>query len=391
MPHSVVRLTFALLCFCLSLSDLALVSAAEETPMPAPVPVFVSGAGGNHTYRIPAIVISQKGTLLAFCEARRNGLSDAGDIATVLRRSTDLGRTWESLRVVAEDKGHTLGNPCPVVDRDTGIIWLLLTRNLGEDREPQIEQGTSREPRTVWITHSSNDGVSWTVPENISAVARESSWTWYGTGPGNGIQLADGRLVIPSYHTPAGGRVQRSHVLVSDDHGANWKIGGIVGENTGESAVAELADGTLVMSSRPHPRATGKRAISRSSDGGATWTKPQSEAALPDPGCQGSLLRWMAPIADNDESQDSDENTARIRLLHCNVPGPKRENLTVRLSDDGGRTWPLSRVVVPGPAAYACLVQLPDGSVGCLCERGEKLAYETVSFLRFGMDWLRSP
>ncbi|NQT13270.1 MAG: exo-alpha-sialidase, partial [Planctomycetes bacterium] len=145
--------------------------------------VFASGREGYHTFRIPAIVVSGKGTLLAFCEGRRKSGSDSGDIDTVLKRSFDGGKTWGPLQLVWDDGPHTCGNSCPVVDRDTGTIWLHLTRNDGRDHQKAIDAGTSREPRTAWITSTTDDGATWRKPVNISPAVRKPDWRWYGTGP----------------------------------------------------------------------------------------------------------------------------------------------------------------------------------------------------------------
>src|SRR5437016_2492805 len=106
-------------------------------PAPEQVDVFISGKDGYHTYRIPAVIVTPRGTVLAFCEGRKNGRGDSGDIDLMLKRSFDGGTTWKENQVVADEGTDTVGNPCPVIDRSTGTIWLLLTRNLGSDTEAQ--------------------------------------------------------------------------------------------------------------------------------------------------------------------------------------------------------------------------------------------------------------
>ncbi|MFH1730966.1 MAG: sialidase family protein, partial [Planctomycetota bacterium] len=148
------------------------------------VDLFTSGGGGYHTYRIPAIVLTRDNTLLAFCEGRKNGGGDAGDIDLMLRRSTDNGETWEEMQLVHEEGDGapiTIGNPCPVVDRDTGTVWLPFCRN--NDR--------------VFVTRSTDDGKTWAEPLEITRDVKKPEWEWYATGPGHGIQLAGGRMVIP--------------------------------------------------------------------------------------------------------------------------------------------------------------------------------------------------
>ena len=167
------------------------------------VPVFREGEGGYHTYRIPSLLATPQGSLLAFCEGRRGGRGDAGDIDVVLRRSTDGGRTWGDVAAVWDDGPNTCGNPCPVVAAD-GRIVLLLTHNFGDDTEAEIKSRTGRGSRTVWVCESSDDGLTWSPPREITKDAKRDDWTWYATGPGVGIRLAHGphagRLVIPCDH-----------------------------------------------------------------------------------------------------------------------------------------------------------------------------------------------
>src|SRR5262245_61935636 len=192
--------------------------------------VFVSGTEGYHRFRIPSLLVTPKGTVLAFCEGRKKGRGDSGDIDLVLKRSTDGGKTWLPMQVVADDGGNTIGNPCPVVERSTGTIWLLLTQNHGSDTERTIRGGTSKDTRRVWVTKSSDEGATWAKPVDITTNVKDAKWTWYATGPGVGIQLTSGRLVIPCDHTEAKTRTNRSHVIYSDDKGMTWKLGGVLGE-----------------------------------------------------------------------------------------------------------------------------------------------------------------
>src|SRR4051794_37394942 len=207
--------------------------------------VFRSGQGGYHTYRIPALITTSKGTLLAFCEGRKNSGSDTGDIDLLLRRSFDKGKTWSSVQKIADMGEDTIGNPAPVVEQKTGTIFLLLTSNPGAATERQITE--ARAERRVWITRSTDDGASWSERKEITAQVKRPDWTWYATGPGNGIQLRTGRLVIPCDHNARENDVRRSHVIYSDDRGETWKIGGVAEDKTNESTVAELKDGSLLL------------------------------------------------------------------------------------------------------------------------------------------------
>ena len=167
-------------------------------------PLFQSGQGGYHTYRIPALLVSAKGTVLAFCEGRKDGQGDSGDIDLLLRRSFDGGTTWEPVQTVADDSGMTCGNPCPILDRATGRIVLLITKNNGNEAEYQIMRGHAA-PRTAWMTVSEDDGATWSMPVNISDQVRKPEFRWYATGPCHGIQLKDGRLIAPRDHSTGPG------------------------------------------------------------------------------------------------------------------------------------------------------------------------------------------
>ena len=368
--------------FFLSLVAANSVAAAESFTQ---TDVFVSGTGGYHTCRIPAMVVSTNGTVLAFCEGRKNSASDTGDIDLLLKRSPDGGQTWSAQQVVWSDGNNTCGNPAPVVDRDTGTIWLLMTWNSGSEGERAINNGTSKDTRRVFVTSSHDDGLTWSKPREITGDVKKPDWRWYATGPVNGIQLTRGkyrgRLVIPANHTEVGedgNLVSHSQIIYSDDHGKTWHLGGVAGRFTNESTVTECADGSLLLNMRSY-RGKHRRAIARSRDGGATWSEVTSDETLIEPVCQGSILRDTWP----DASQKS-------RILFSNPASLKRERMTVRVSYDEGATWPVSKLVHGDPSAYSCLAVLPNNQIGCLYECGKKSAYEKIALARMSMDWLEA-
>lgn len=339
------------------------------------IPVFISGEDGYHTYRIPAVIATQQGTLLAFCEGRKNSGSDHGDLDLVLKRSTDGGLTWGPMQLVYEEGGDaeiTIGNPCPVVDQSNGRVWLPFCRDNDD----------------VLVTWSDDDGKTWAKPVEITGAVKPADWGWYATGPGVGIQLRHGghagRLVIPCDHREKldGKWVKKSHVFYSDDAGQTWQLGEPVKLHTDECQVAELAGGRLLINMRNYwereggqPEKGGMRAIAYSEDGGETWTDFGFDETLVEPVCQASLISYCPE---------------RPNMLLFSNPATKdkRIRMTVRLSRDGGKTWPAARLLFEGPSAYSCLVPLPDGEVGCLYECGPKKAYQTITFARFSIPWL---
>jgi len=340
--------------------------------------LFISGSEGYHTFRIPALIATAKGTLLAFCEGRRSGGSDSGDIDLVLRRSIDGGQTWSAIQKVWADPGNTCGNPCPVVDRETGTISLLMTHNLGTDIERKIIDGSSEGTRTVWLARSSDDGETWDQPREITAATKEKNWTWYATGPGAGIQLAGGRLVVPCDHIEMTTNKYYSHVILSDDGGETWRLGGTTPtDQVNECEVAELEDGRLLLNMRNYDPSQRARAYAYSNDEGESWSSLTRHPDLVEPICQASLRRL-----------DSPDGTY---FLFANpASASARENMTVRLSRDGGLSWPVSRTLYPGPAAYSCLAILPDGRIACLYELGEQRPYEKLRLAFFDLDWLNA-
>jgi sialidase-1 len=337
----------------------------------SPQALFTSGEGGYACYRIPAIVTTNSGMLLAFAEARKNGCGDAGNIDLVVKRSADGGKTWSAMQIVWDDADNTCGNPAPVVDRKTGNIVLLSTWNLGTDHEKQIIDGTSKDTRRVFVLVSSDEGNSWSKAREITTDVKKSDWTWYATGPCNGIQMQSGkhkgRLVIPCDHIEAVSKKYFSHSIHSDDGGQTWKLGGTTPTDmVNECTVAELPKGKLLLNMRNY-NATRVRQTSTSQDGGETWSELKPDSTLIEPVCQGSLLTF--------------KQGRKAGLAFSNPASQKtRTNMTVRLSYDQGRTWKSSQVLHKGPSAYSNLVQLPNGNLACFYEAGAKSAYESIVF-----------
>ncbi|MDA3963079.1 MAG: sialidase family protein [Planctomycetota bacterium] len=327
--------------------------------------LFVAGAGGAHTWRIPSLLRAANGDVLAFCEARRDHAGDSGQIDVVLRRSRDDGLSWGAIETVLAQPGMTCGNNCPVLERRTGRIVLTYCCNRSDGDEGAIRRGEA--PRTVHVVTSDDHGASWSPPRAITAAVKKRSWNWYGTGPGHGVQLADGRLVIPCYHNVAArgdGGSQHAHLILSDDGGETWAIGALVSLPSGESCAVQGNDGALYLNARSR-KDVGCRVGARSCDGGASFRDEWYHDELPEParyagGCEGSLLAY-------------DEET----LLFSNPIGADEERcrLTLRASHDDGRSWNQGLVLCPGISAYSDLLRGADGSVLCLYERGERGAY----------------
>ena len=360
---------------------LGLVMSAAGTlraePLLEQTEIFVAGRDGVFQYRIPALVTSTKGTLIAACDARKDRAGDPpNNIDHVCKRSFDGGRTWGPLQVVADFPGtEAAGDPCLLADRQTGTVWVFYAWCPEGIGSRASQPGLAGRTMHVYAMTSNDDGATWSKPRDLNPLVKDPKWSAMWCSPGRGLQTRDGRLLVPSTSLREG--VAHSQMFASDDHGKTWKTLSPSGQKTNEHMAVELADGRLMANMRSNHR-KGCRAVATSRDGGRTWTEFAHDPNLPEPVCQASFIRYTARR----------DGYARDRLLFSNPASRRRERMTVRLSYDEGKTWPVSKVIHAGPAAYSCLTVLEDGTIGLLYERGEKSAYETITFARFNLDWL---
>lgn len=349
---------------------------AKGNLLPPPYPyltLYRSGIDGYDTYRIPALLTTTKGTVLAFCEARKNGISDAGNIDLMVKRSEDGGKTWSKQLLIWSDGENTCGNPAPVLDRETGTIFLFSTWNLGHDHEGKIIKGTSQDTRRIFVMKSTDDGKTWSKAKDITKTTKKPNWTWYATGPGTGIQVVKGkykgRLIIPCDHIEKVSKKYYSHIIYSDDHGKNWKLGGRTPtDQVNECLVAELPGGKLMLNMRNYDRRQKFRAVSTSTDGGMTWSPLYRDPALIEPRCQAGFISYAA----------GDRKKGNWLFFSNPAHKDKRELMTIRWSKDGGKTWPISKLLNTGSGAYSDLAVLPNGDVGCFYEGGERWRYAEI-------------
>ncbi|MFD8223991.1 exo-alpha-sialidase [Streptomyces massasporeus] len=337
---------------------------------------------GYASFRIPAVVATRTGDLLAFCEGRVGSRDDFGNIDVVLKRSTDGGHTWGPLQVAARNGDSLAGNPAPVV-LDTGRVLLVHVRNAAHATEDAIRRGTvsAADGRRVWVQHSDDEGRTWSAPREITREAKRPEWRWYATTPGHAIQLTTGRVVVPANHSlpPTGtdngteGRYNGGHCLLSDDAGATWRIGYVDDDtdgyiNANETTAAELPDGRVYFNTRNDSPSPGTRADAHSADGGRTLVKPfRPQAGLAAPVCEAAVLQLRDPDL----------------LLYSGPADPGfRALMTIRASTDGGTTWRPAYTVDGLPAAYSDLVRIDTDTVGLLYETGDFGAYETITFRR---------
>lgn len=331
------------------------------------VDVFVRKCDGYKNYRIPSLVCTPQGTLLAFAEGRAS-LLDHSENDIVLKRSMDGGQTWGPLTVVDEDGKNALNNPQALVRAD-GRVLLMYQRyaeNYGEKNALPGSDG-ERICRTL-LSYSDDEGLTWSEPKDITSEVKRPEATSVASGPGIGIELKKGkhagRLVMPFNQGPYGKWFV--YAVYSDDGGQTWTKGELAPLKrklkgwANEVQMAELSDGRLLLNARS-AEGIHKRKVAYSDDGGQTWGDVQDEKALLEPECQGSLLQY------NDST-----------LLFCN-PRHRSRRLrgTVYASTDDGKTWPHRRTIYKGGFAYSCLALLPNGEIGILFEKD---GYESIDF-----------
>lgn len=353
--------------------------------------VFPPGFNGITRHRIPGIVVTTKGTVLAYCEARRNTSSDWGEIEVHLRRSTDGGKSWRAPQHIAhtaeriEGNPHkpigggqeqTVNNPVAIVERSTGAIEFLYCVNYAR----------------CFSMRSVDDGETWTKPVEITETyepfRKKYDWKVIATGPGHGIQLKSGRLVVPIWlaygklgaHAPSA-----AATIYSDDLGKSWRAGELCLPNEGdfgnpnETMLTELSDGRVMLVTRSVSQAS-RKIVTTGPNGATGWSKPEFHHQLWEPTCMASVVAHPSGVI-----LFSNPHTLGLDKSGDPVPAGrgKRENLSIKLSRDDGKTWPVNKTLEPGKSAYSDLAVLPDGTVLCLFEREN-----SIDCARFNLEWL---
>lgn len=372
-------------------------SIATAEPLLEKFDVFPANTNGIARYRIPGIVVTQKGTVLAYSEARRNSSSDWGEIEVHLRRSTDGGKTWDAAKHIAHhgarlegnphkkkdggEKEQTVNNPVAIVDRDTGAIEFLYCINYAR----------------CYAMRSTDDGVTWSSPVDVTATfepfRKHYDWKVIATGPGHGIQLKSGRLVVPiwlAYGKEGDHAPSAAATIYSDDHGKTWIAGDLavpnnsVFGNPNETMLAELSDGRVMLVTRSVSKPN-RKIITLSPNGAASWSKPTFHDQLWEPICMASIT---AHPSQPGTLVYSNPHTLKLDADGKETPAGrgKRENLSIKLSRDEGKTWPVSKTLDAGPSAYSDLAVLPDGTVLCLWE-----TKNDIQCARFNLEWITAP
>jgi sialidase-1 len=391
---------YTFLMFILVACKASLPSPANQTLPPDPSPVetivFQNGQEGFQCYRIPAIVKAPTGDLLAFAEARKLTCSDHGDVRIVMKRSTDNGKSWGTIQEVANNNENQAGNPAPVFDLTDPQYpqgRLFLFYNTGVVSEQEVRQGKAI--REVWYKTSTDGGKTWGQAVNITtqvskpnkpevnpAYSFSEDWRSYANTPGHALQLKQGkyrgRIFVAANHSAGGVKPNfkdyMAHGFFSDNHGRTFQLSPDVGyEGSNEAIAAETADGSLLFNCRNQSGDARYRIQAFTKNAGETWTEVKIMTDLPDPVCQGSMIDFKTPAG------------ANILLFTNPSSQSEREKLTIRVSTDDGKTWPFSKEVYSGAAAYSDLVVQQDQQIGILYEKDN---YTKIAYVRFSYDWL---
>lgn len=381
-------------------NHLLLLEPAEDFQFRPAIVVRSEGQDGSDTYRIPGLVTTNEGTLIAVYDIRYNNSKDLQeDIDIGMSRSTDGGQSWEPMKVIMDmgewgGRPHRLngiGDPSVLYDHTTQTLWVAAMWMSGGSYDEMnwwmSRPGmTPEETGQFILVKSTDDGKTWSNPINITEQIKEPDWQLLFAGPGRGLTLDDGTLVFPAqfkkdigFQALDGGQyTSHSTIVYSKDGGQTWQIGTGAKPNTTEAQVVQLTDGSLMLNMRDDINKFEKekdngRAVSITNDFGKTWvTHPTSNSALPEPNCMASLIAFNL-------RKDGEDH----RILFFSNPNNKdfRVNMTIKASLDEGNTWPEEYQVLLNEArgdGYSCLTMVDDQTLGILYEGVKELFFQKI-------------
>jgi len=316
--------------------------------------------------------------VLAAFDARPTLQDLPSNIRIVVRRSTDNGRSFgKQITVRSDTAPYGFGDPSFIVDRQTGRIFLFYAAGVHEGYVGSHAGADIGDPNILQAdySYSDDDGLTWRH-RRVTDLIKNPEWGGMFASSGAGIQIVHGRYSgrLVQQYTVRYRNANWAASAYSDDHGVTWHMGQLIGPGADENKSVELSDGTLMLNVRAKPY----RKVAYSSTGGATWSGLHDDPQLPDPGDNGSIIRYAADA--------TPENPESHWLLFSNTASTTdRRNLTVKMSCDDGRTWPISNPVDTGPSAYSTLARLRDGNFALLYERG---GYRYITLVTFSPSWL---
>jgi len=329
---------------------------AGQNPVPfAGQDLFVGGENQVHTYRIPALITTRNGAVIALCDARVDKGNDApNNIDLVMRTSYDSGRTWSKAKVIADFPGdECAGDAGMVVDEETGTIWLAYDYAIPDP------QGYIGRILRIHLIKSEDEGHTWSPPIDVSYLTKGMDF-WLQNGPGRGL-FTNGTILFPMYACSQGKGAQ-SRLVYSSDHGKTWRLSNGVGDSDVEPQIVTLSKGRIMANMRTPG---GYRHVAVTADLGTTWLPAYTDSTLIDPECQASIINYHF--------------RNKSLLVFANAADrKKRQNMVVRISRDEGKTWPKQISIYAGSVAYSCLTQLPNGNLGLLYEAD---SYKRIVFV----------
>jgi sialidase-1 len=335
-----------------------------------------AGDDGVNTYRIPGIVTTDKGTLIAVYDVRYTTSRDLpGNIDVGANRSTDGGKTWEKMKIImdmgAPHENNGVGDPCILFDPVTKKIWVAALWSKGNRSIAGSGPGlTPDETGQFVVSSSSDDGLTWSEPFSITPQVKDPKWKIFFQGPGNGTVMKDGTLVFPAQYWDENG-VPHGTIVYSADHGTSWKSGKSAKSNTTESQVVETTPGTLMLNMRDNRGSF--RSVATTTDFGKNWTEhATSYNALQDPVCMGSLIKEPVEV-----------KGVKKEVLFFSNPNTSsgRNNITIKASLDLGETWdPINQLLVDERECYgySSLTKIDDQTIGILYEGTKDLYFVRI-------------
>jgi sialidase-1 len=369
-----------------------------DDPASPKIELFIAGHQGYYTYRIPAICVTPNGTVIAAAAARYDSASDWANVDLAIRRSPDGGKSWEDQQILVNDGANTVDNPTFIVDPNSGAVHLMY----------QIRYARA------YIKTSLDEGVSWSPPREITEVFNEFrkrdgfDWEVLAMGPGHGVTLRSGRMVVPIWlSTDRRHRPSISASIYSDDGGETWKPGDVIVTTTDETPnpsehqLVELADGRVLANIRTES-SRHRRLLAISPDGASQWNEPAFAEDLYEPICMGSTVSAPSAVSGGASSEAS-----RSLLLFSNPDsGPAhaggkqgsrdRRNLTIKVSNDDGQTWTAAHTIDAGPSGYSDMAVAADGTVLLVYEAQRRnpegsFVPKTITFVKLTAASLLKP